>query len=342
VTRREPGPLPDCAVQLNGMALPAQADIRSVTVEHAFGEPAWFALELANWDPDQLRVLWSDGPEFAVGGAVEIKLGYVGDLARVLQGEITGLGPVFAAGRPPTLVVEGYDHGHRLARTRRTRSFVQLRDSEIVAELARAAGLRVDAPATPTIHPYVAQADQTDWAFLRERAARIGHELLVRDRVLAFRAPGAVTTPPVPLVVGGDITEFRPRLSAVGQVGEVAVRGWDIRAKRAVLGRSSGPRPDGPRTADAAFGPSAGTRVDLVPRSRTEADQIAGGQWAAVASGFVRGTAECAGNAGLRTGTTVEIAGAGTRFSGRYRVTAVTHALDSAGYHTTLTLQEGS
>jgi phage protein D len=350
VTVSEPVPLPDVEIRVDGARLPRPAsdDVRAVTVEHAVGEPAWFALELSNWDPDRLQVRWSDGPLFAVGGVVEVLLGYVGALTPVLQGEITSLEPLFRAGRPPLLVVGGYDHGHRLTRTRRTRSFVQMRDSEIVAELARAAGLRVEAPATPTIHPYVVQANQTDWAFLRERAARIGHELLVRDKVLRLDPADPGAAAPVRLAVGKDITEFRPRLSAVGQVGEVAVRGWDVKRKSAVVGRHHGPpggQPpgrSGPSTADAAFGSSTTAHVDLVPRSKAEADLIAEGSWAAIASGFVRGAAECGGDARLRAGTAVEITGAGTRFSGRYGVTAVTHTLDTAGYRTTLTVQKGS
>ena len=340
--------LPDVEIRVNGEALPGTAadDVRVVTVDQTVGEPAWFAVELSNWDPVRLRVRWSDGPLFAVGGAVEIRLGYLGALAEVVQGEITSLEPVFRAGRPPVLVVGGYDRGHRLARTRRTRSFVQMRDSEIVAEVARAAGLRADAPTTSTINPYVAQVNQTDWAFLRERAARIGRELLVRGRALHLQPPGAGTAPPVRLAVDRDVVEFRPRLSAVGQVGAVSVHGWDVKGKQAVVGRYPRPGSDpagtgrsGAATADAAFGSSATAQVDLVPRSRQEADLIAEGAWTATAMGYVRGTAECVGDTRLRAGTTVEIAGAGDRFSGRYRVTAVNHALDAQGYRTTLTVQ---
>lgn len=336
--------LPDVEIRVNGTAVPLRArhDVRAVTVGHTVGEPAWFTVELSDWDPDQLRVRWSDGPLFAIGAAVEIRLGYLGALAGVLLGEITSLEPHFRADRPPILVVGGYDHGQRLTRTRRTRSFVRMKDSAIVAELARGAGLRVEAPDTGPVHDYVAQANQTDWAFLLDRAARLGREVLVRDKVLRFR-PADAAAAPVRLAVGREITEFRPRLSTVGQVGAVAVRGWDVRRKKPLVGQHKGApgggplgaRP-GPRTADAAFGSSATAHVDLVPDSKAEADLIAEGSWGAAASGFVRGTAECRGDTRLLAATPVEITGAGTRFSGRYRVTAVTHTLDAEGYRTSL------
>ena len=214
-------------------------DVRAVTVQESVGELAWFTVELSNWDDEKLQVSHSDGSLFAVGGAIEISLGYVDSLNKVLQANITSLEPVFTSGAPPVLTVGGYGYAHRLARGRRTRSFVKMKDSAIVAQVAREAGLRADVKDTGVALPYVAQGNQTDWAFLRERAARIGHEVFVRDQVLHFRPPATGTPAKQTLDLADDVTEFRPRLSAVGQVGEVTVRGWDVVRKAAVVGKAA-------------------------------------------------------------------------------------------------------
>jgi uncharacterized protein len=339
--------LSDLELRINGTALPDTAahDVRALTVDHAIGEPSSFSVELSNWDEEKLQVSWSDGALFAVGNAVEIKMGYLDDLQPVLKAEITSLEPVFSAAGPPLLTVGGYDHGHRLARLRRSRSFLKMKDSAIAAQIGREAGLRTQVTDSKVTLEYVAQADQTDWAFLRERAGRIGYEVFVRDKVLHFRPPGVEARSQATLSVGGEITEFRPRLSAVGQVGEVTVRGWDVKQKRVVVGRSSavvaamGAEVSGPRSADKAFGKSAVDRVDLVPGSKAEADQIAVGAFNDGAVGFVRATAECGGDAALQAGAVVEITDAGTRFSGPYYVVGVTHTLDDGGFRTSLTLE---
>jgi phage protein D len=339
--------LPDMAFRVNGSALPIPAaqDVRALTVEHAIGEPSSFSLELSNWDQEHLRVSWSDGSLFAVGNGVEISMGYLDDLQPVLTAEITSLEPVFSAASPSVLTVGGYDHGHRLARTRRTRSFLKMKDSAIAAQIGREAGLRAQVTDSKVVSPYVAQANQTDWAFLRERAGRIGYEVFVRDKVLHFRPPAVAAQAQLSLGIGREITEFRPRLSSVGQVGRVIVRGWDVRQKQAVVGRSGdvaaamGATQSGPRSADKAFGRSTVDRVDLVPGSKAEADQIAGGAFDGGALGYVRATAECGGDAALQAGTVVEITDAGTRFSGPYYVVAVTHTLGDGGFHTSLTLE---
>jgi phage protein D len=319
-----------------------------VTVEESVGAPSWFSIELSNWDDANLRVSWSDSSLFAVGNSVEINLGYVDSLTKVLEAEITSLEPVFAAESPPTLVVGGYGHAHRLARGRKTRSFLKMKDSAIVSQIAREAGLRADVKDTKVTLPYVAQANQTDWAFLRERAARTGHEVFVRDKVLHFRPPATATPAKQTLSLDNGVTEFRPRLSAVGQVGEATVRGWDVKEKRPVVGKAvtgqehslMGGRSAGPKTADKAFGKATTARVDLAPASKAEADAIALGGLNVAALGFVRATLECGGRAELQAGTVVGIEGAGTRFSGSYYLTTVTHLLDSErGYRTTLTAE---
>jgi uncharacterized protein len=344
---RSAGQLPDFDIEVNGAAvpLPTLQDVRVVTVEESVGAPAWFTVELSNWDEEKLQVSHSDGSLFAIGAAVEISLGHIDSLTKVLLAEITSLEPVFTSGSPPTLVVGGYGYAHRLARGRKTRSFAKMKDSAIVSQVAREAGLRADVKDTKVMLPYVAQANQTDWVFLRERAARIGHEVFVRDKVLHFRPPATGAAGQQKLSLGDDVTEFRPRLSTVGQVGEVTVRGWDVMKKTPVVGKAAtgqeysqmGSKGTGPKTANKAFGKASTARVDLAPASKADADAIALGEFNVGALGFVRATVECGGNADLRAGTVVEIEGAGTRFSGPYYVTAVTHVLDAeTGYRTTL------
>src|ERR1700674_2196516 len=97
--------IPDISIRVNGAGLPAaaQADLRSVTVQEDLRALSMFTLELNNWDDERLQVSWSDFPLFAVGNEVEIWLGDVGDLHKVMVAEITNLEPAFTSDRPPRL-----------------------------------------------------------------------------------------------------------------------------------------------------------------------------------------------------------------------------------------------
>ena len=54
-------------------------------------------------------------------------------------------------------------------------------DSDIARRVAEGLGLTADVGHERT-YPYVAQCNQTDLEFLRERAQRIGYEVIVRAR----------------------------------------------------------------------------------------------------------------------------------------------------------------
>lgn len=342
--------LPDLTVRVNGSALPmtAEGELRSVTVQEDLEVLSMFTLELHNWDDELMKVSWSDSPLFAIGNEVEISLGYVGDMQKMMLAEITSLEPVFTAGQPPVLAVRGYDHRHRLARGRKTRTFLQMKDSAIAGQIAREAGLRAQVDATEVTLSYVIQSNQSDWDFLRRRASLIGYEIFVRDKVLYFRAPPTASAPASTLSLGTDITEFSPRLSSLTQAAVISVRGWDVKQKKAVVASvratpGLGGTELGYSVTRAAFGTSTMAIVGQPARNVPEADPIAQGQFSAGSLAYVEGEVVAYGQPGLHAGTVVEIAGAGRKFSGRYYVTSVTHTLTREhGYQTSFTVRRNA
>ena len=348
-----PADLPDFDIRINGAALPhaARSDIRSITVQEDVDALSMFAVELYNWDHENRRVSWSDASLFAVGNAVELSLGYLDDLEKVMLAEITSLEPLFSADQPPLLTVRGYDYRHRLARGRRTRTFSKMKDSAIASQVAREAGLRAQVADTKVALVHVVQSNQTDLAFLQRRAQLIGFEVYVKDKVLYFRPPQNAAQAAAKLSLDGDITEFAPRLSALGQVGEVTVRGWDVKKKQTFVGRAAvgqenatmGGRSSGPKTAKKAFGKTATADGRQSVQSKAEADQVALGRFNEMALTYIHGDVTCLGNPKLRAGTVVDIQGAGKTFSGAYYVTSVTHTVTHDGrYDTTLTVQRSA
>lgn len=327
-------PVADIRIVVNGREVPlaARADVASITVVDDVGGLSMVELVLHNWDDEELAVTWSDAALFAPGAEMEVWLGRVDDLHKVLTCEVTGLEPLFGAAATPTLTVRGYDHGHRLARGRRTRTFAKQKDSAIVAQLAREAGLRAQVTDTKVVNEYVVQHNQTDLEFLRERAALVGHQLYVRDKVLYSGPPDLDAAGAPSLEVGREIVEFTPRLRALSQVDQVSVRGWDVRQKAAVVGTSRAAAQllgttSGGAQAKRAFGAAAEVGVGTPVATKARADQLALAGLGARMLEFVTGEVRCDGDPRLRAGTVVQVRGAGTRFSGSYYVRTVTHTL---------------
>ena len=176
VANRESPLVPNFEITINGSPLPVEAKLHlmSLSVDHDVNLPGMFTLELTDSDSQDEETSWINDEElFAIGNVVEIELGYGNDLETLIIAEITGIEPEFAFDRLPSLTVRGYDRRHRLQRGRKTKTFVQQKDSDIASTIARDTGLTAQVVDSLVVHDYVLQADQTDCEFLQQRAKRI-------------------------------------------------------------------------------------------------------------------------------------------------------------------------
>ena len=259
----------DFQVMIQGNAQ-ERGDIKGLIVRRDISAPGFFELRLNNRKQAGAAVILSDDPRFTVGNAVEINMGYLGELKPVMTGEITGLELESHAG-VELLTVRGHDRGHRLLRGRKTRSFTQVKVSDIARKVAQDAGLSCRAEDTQVTLEYVLQHNQTDWEFLETRARRVGFEILVDGKTLEFRPHKNDGSEVVTLSRDSDLIEFYPRLSTLGLVGEVTVQGWSPKDKEAILGKAKagaegttmGGSTGGPAAADKAFDAAVATVVDL-------------------------------------------------------------------------------
>lgn len=177
-----------------------------------------------------------------IGATVRVLDGAVNaPSTQLLTGEVTAIEGEFAQlnGR---LVVRGYDRAHRLQRTRRTRSFVNMSDGDIVRRMATEAGLRIGhIEPTAVVHAHLPQFDQTDWDFLRQRAAEIGYDFDVADGEVSFRkSPSAAdkAESAAVLTMHENLLRFAPRVSAANLTPDVEVRTWDPRRGKAIAARA--------------------------------------------------------------------------------------------------------
>lgn len=325
--------MPDFVIHVNGQPLrgDVRADILALTVTEDLAVTSMATIELVNWDSRHLRLSWSDARLFQPGAELDIWMGYGSAPGRVFMGEIVGMEASFQAEAAPRVTVRAYDHRHRLARGRQTRSFAKAKDSEIARVIAQQAGLAAEVVDTRVTLDYVLQRNQADLAFLRERAGRLGYEVFVRDKRLQFRPPGANARPVLQLNVASDLLEFSARYSTVGQVGEVEVHGWDVAGKQPYSARARAgleQRIATGRTNRAALGTAVLHDVDTLPQNPAEATAIAQGRLDQIALGSMQAEGRCRGRPALRAGVVAAIEGAGTTFSGDYYLTTVVHSYD--------------
>ncbi|HKX29304.1 MAG TPA: hypothetical protein VJ302_16530 [Blastocatellia bacterium] len=337
--------VPTVEIKINSALLPIEvmAFVVGVTIDDDVELPGMFSIELSGGNAPAQALSWIDDQRFAVGGAVEIKLGYTSETEVIFSGEITGLEPEFVFDRLPSLTVRGYDRRHRLQRGRKTRTFTGQKDSDLAARIAREAGLTAEVKDSRVTHDYVLQANQTDLEFLWERARRIEYEVVVVDKTLFFRpvanAEGAALT----LSPENELLEFYPRLTSMGQVSEVAVRSWSVSEKQEIVGKARtgdevstmGGQKSGGQIAQGAFGAAAELVGAQPVMTQAEADQLAKARLNRFALDLIAGEGVCYGRTDLRVGKVIKIEGVGQRFSGQYYVTGTVHRYTlQRGYQT--------
>jgi phage protein D len=349
------GPLvPQIDVLINGSPVSAAVlrYVEDVMVDESVELPSMFAFAMTSSDAQEKESPWVDNEDlFSVGNVVEIKMGGDDDLASLIIGEITALEPEFVTSRLPLLYVRGYDRRHRLQRGRKTRSFLQKKDSDIADQVGREAGLSVNATDSGGSLDYVLQANQTDWEFLCERARLIRYEVVVNDKTLFFQPVANDKSEIVTLDMANDLLEFYPRLSSAGQATEVKVQSWSVKDKKLLLGDSKagdevskmGGQSSGAAIAEKAFGAAIEVVIDRPVAAQGEADQIAKARFNELVLEFVTGEGLCRGRTDIRAGKVIKIDGIGKRFGGPYYVASAIHRFSAAtGYVTEFSVRRNA
>lgn len=339
---------PDFLVKINGVTLEADVShaVLDLTYDSNLDMAAMFTLQLNNAD-----YRFTDSALFDVGKTVEIYMGYAGNLHPMMLGDIVKVSPTFPAGGAPTFTVTGYDKSHRLRQNYKIRTFNNMNANAIAVQIA--AEHQLIPVMDPSLIPIASKTQQSsDMALLQELAQRTYFETFVDWDKLYFRRP-LLQTETFVLEWGRNLSSFTPCLSTVEQVGAISVLDYDVELAQAIVGLVPLTAADldletlGERLGSTVLNQltSAGTRVlaDEKVNSFPEAIALAKTLLARVFEGLFEGSGACIGIPELRAGDVVEIRGVGKRFSGRYRLSQVTHTLNESGYLTTFSVtQRGS
>jgi uncharacterized protein len=354
--------LPDFDILINRspLSIDGKLQLIRITVDEDVDIPSMFVLEFAGLDDPPLPdiPLIDNLKLFEIGGEVTVKLGYhLGKLEPVIVGEITALEPEFHYQLPPSLRVRGYDRRHRLLRGRKSRTFVNQKDSQIAATIAREAKLTPVVVDSKISHEYVLQANLTDWEFLQARARQIQYEVVVEDKKLIFRPVKNDKPKVLTLTFLDDLLEFYPRVSAIGQVNEIKVQGWNPKTKAPVVGVGNkegakmGGQKSGAAQSQRPFGRATGVWTSHPVMTKEEANQLAEANFKSGVLNFITGEGVCHGRTDLKAGKVIQIDGdrIGKQFRGQYYVTAVKHYLNtkssrysSSGYYTHFSFQRNA
>jgi phage protein D len=287
-----------------------------------------------NWGPAAGKVgfLYFDRKNLEFGKDLEVRL----EDTTLFAGHITAIEGTFPDGHAPEVTVLVEDRFQDLRMTRRTRTFAEMSDADVISQIANDHGLTPDVDISGPTHKVLAQLNQSDLMFVRERARAVDAELWLDGRTLNAKAHARRGGDRLRFGYGNELIEWTVLADLAHQRSSVAVTGWDVAGKSALSeladdGAVNGELGDGDSGAS-ILQTALATRKETVahgfPLASDEARARAEAIFRRRARRFVRGRGIAQTDGKLHVGATVQLDGLGPLFSGDFYVVEAIHRFD--------------
>ncbi len=297
--------------------------------------------KFGNWGPkdNSIDFLYFDRKTLEFGKEFQVKIA----ADEIFKGKITALEANYPEGQSPEIAVLAEDALQNLRMTRRTRSFEDMSDADVFKKIAGEHNLTPAIDVSGATHKIIAQINQSDLAFLRERARLIDAEIWLKDKELNVKTRANRRGAKFSLKYKAEMREFRVLADLANQRTSVVAAGWDVSSKEAIKNEASESAISGELGGDTsgisilktAFGERKESLVHTVPLGNLEAQEAAESFMKTIARQFVVGRGVAEPNAKLRVGAFVELDGLGKLFNGKYYVAEIAHIFDNVkGFRT--------
>lgn len=290
------------------------------------------------------RPLYFDGDTLDFGKKVEVSLGPASEARVVFTGRISALEARFSPTEAGHLVIFAEDALMQLRMTRRFKTYEHVTDADLARSIANEHALGCEAEAEGPAYDVVQQWNQSDLAFLRERADLLQAEIWVDGETLCFKTRDARQATEVHLEQGKELLSVQIRADLSHQRTAVRTSGYDARERNgieeeadsgAILAEIVEGR-TGCSILQRAFGERASMLVRRVPLEAGEARAWSRAELLRRARSFVNASGLTRGTPDLVVGSRVTLDGVGGPFNGGgYYVTHVRHTFDQQNGHRT-------
>ncbi|MDD9205849.1 contractile injection system protein, VgrG/Pvc8 family [Georgenia sp. 10Sc9-8] len=283
------------------------------------------------------RLRHLDGSTVDLGRTLTVAIGPDTNQRRVFDGAVSALELVIPDGEPQAVVVLAEDALMRLRMARRSRTWTEVTDADLVTGIAHEHGLDADAVAEGPRYDVVQQLNQSDLAFLRDRARLLQAELWCTGRTVHLHTRATRPGTTVELVRGAQLLSARFSADLSAQRHEVVVTGYDAFSRAAVSERAgadvvaaeAGQGRSGGTLVARALGTVTGVRVRDVALNAQEAQAWARGEMLRRGRKFVTVSGVTNGTPDLVVGSRLSLRSVGEPFEGEgYYVTSIRHRFD--------------
>jgi hypothetical protein len=291
-----------------------------------------------NWGAkdNETGFLYFDRQLFDFGKPFAIDAGEKDTAARIFNGRIMGLEAQYPVSRPPELLILAEDKFQDLRMTRRSRSFEDMSDSDVIEQVAREHGLHPEVDIDGPTYRVLTQVNRSDLAFLRQRVRAADGEIWLEQGKLKAIKHSRRDAGEVTLSYPNSLKEFSVSADLANQCTSLVVGGWDVSGKEgiayeaedSVLKEELNGGESGGSILQSAIGERVERLVHFVPENQNEAQSLAESEFRVRARRFVSGRGWGQGDGRIRVGVHLNLKGLGDMFDGKYYIVEVRHTFD--------------
>lgn len=323
-------------VIINGAELSRTIDILSIVVEKEINRIPTARLVITDGDPATQDFSVSNQELFVPGNEIEISAGYHFEEEVIFKGIIIKQNLKIRTDHS-LLIVECKDVLVKLTVGRKSKYFIDKKDSEIIEEIVSVYTIENEIESTDVQHKEMVQFNVTDWDFCVLRAQVNGKVCIANDGTLTVKSPGYDGDEVETVAFGATLLDFEAEMDARTQLSGVTGYSWDYAAQELVEAEAAAPSvnlngniPSG----DLASVINAGN-VALRSGGATPVDELQ--QWVDAKALFsklakVRGRVKFQGIPAVKPDTILKIEGVGDRFNGKVYVSGVRHQITEGNW----------
>lgn len=330
-------------VMSEGKKLDTKFMLRSIEVGKYINKLPYAVIRLREIVGDKGKLELSDTKTLAPGSAIEIKAGGDGKLKTIFKGIIVKQGLQLADG-DAEIIIECTDKAVALTTTKKNAVFQKKKDSDIIQQVVKDAGLKVKCKATKVKHPEVVQYYSSDWDFVLNLADVNGMFVLISDGELDVKEM-AMSGKEYDLLYNHDLISCKIEIDASKQIDKSEAFAWDMGKQKIV-------KSSGESFKDAS---KVGSDLDTkklskvsggknfimqtpIPATVEELKAWASAKIAKSSLAKYKGTVTVKGFADIEAGDVLNLKEIGARFKGKVLVSGVEHTIEDANWETTLIL----
>lgn len=216
-------------IKIDGTKIPDEYQVAYISVNKSLNKIATARIEIDNGDSYNAEFSIIEEQTYESGKEVEISMGYQTQTKLVYKGIIVKHGVKITSNQTSKIVLECADKAIKLTGQREFKIFEEMKDSDIMQQIANDKGVTVNCSSTSVTHQRVVQQNTSGWDFIITRAQANYLVVFTDNGQLKIKEPSEGAQENLKVVYGENINSMDVSIDARHQLVEVETSAWSYK-----------------------------------------------------------------------------------------------------------------